>query len=145
QDVTERKRAEEAARASREKLTDAIEAMSDGFALFDAEDRYILTNSSYAKSFSRLADVVVPGTPYEITVKTAVERGRIDMHGDDPETWGAKMIEAHRACGEPREVELADGLWMRMVDRRTRDGGIVAIRTDITARKNAEEAVKAIQ
>src|SRR5690606_29641486 len=40
--------------------------------------------------------------------------------------------------GELFEVKLSDGRWMRVVDWKTSDGGIVGIRRDITAAKQRE-------
>jgi signal transduction histidine kinase/CheY-like chemotaxis protein len=48
----------------------------------------------------------------------------------------------HRACAEPMEQQLKDGRWIRGVERHTSNGGIVGIRTDITAVKQAEAALK---
>ena len=62
-DITELRRAEAARRASEQRLIDAIESSSEGFALFDAEDRLVLCNGHYRELYPGLADMVVPGTP----------------------------------------------------------------------------------
>jgi PAS domain S-box-containing protein len=41
---------------------------------------------------------------------------------------------------EPLEIRVADGRWFAIHERATRDGGVVAIYSDITERKRAEEA-----
>jgi PAS domain S-box-containing protein len=53
QDITERKQAEEALKAAQRQLTDAVESISEGFVLFDADDRYVLTNTNYRPAFPR--------------------------------------------------------------------------------------------
>jgi two-component system, sensor histidine kinase len=40
------------------------------------------------------------------------------------------------------EQQLKDGRWVRAIERRTSDGGIVGIRTDITAVKQTEFALR---
>ena len=65
-DITERKRAEEAAlkqiHEARTRLTEAIETISEGFSsLYDAEDKLIICNSRYRELFASHADVMVPG------------------------------------------------------------------------------------
>ena len=56
QDITDRKRAEE-------QLIDALEAISEGFVLFDRDDRYVLTNTKYREMYPELVDMFAPGTP----------------------------------------------------------------------------------
>ena len=49
-DITELRRAEAARRPSEERLVDAIESISEGFALFDSEDRLATCNRRYRDS-----------------------------------------------------------------------------------------------
>jgi PAS domain S-box-containing protein len=137
QDVSEYKRGEQ-------QLIDAIEAVSEGFVLFDRDDRYVLTNTTYRKMVPPIADVLVPGTPYETMLRVGVERGIFAVEGD-PDKWVNGTLEWHRTTGEPLERQRPDGRWTRLTERRTRDGGIVGIRTDITELKQAEAALKATQ
>ena len=137
QDVSDHKRAEQ-------QLIDAIEAISEGFVLFDRDDRYVLTNTKYREMLPPMADVMVPGTSYETMLRTGVERGMFAVEGD-PEEWVGRTLEWHRATGEPLERQRPDGRLTRLTERRTRDGGIVGIRTDITELKQAEAALKATQ
>ena len=51
-EVTARKTAEQAALAqSEQRLTDAIETVSEGFSLYDNQDRLVLGNAKYAELF----------------------------------------------------------------------------------------------
>jgi len=137
QDVSQYKRGEQ-------QLIDAIEAISEGFVLFDGDDRYVLTNTKYREMVPPIGDVLVPGTPYETTLRVGVERGIFAVEGD-PEEWVSRTLEWHRATAKPLERQRPDGRWTRLTERRTRDGGIVGIRTDITELKQAEAALKATQ
>jgi two-component system, sensor histidine kinase len=140
QDVTERKQAEEARKAVRAQLVDAIEAMSEGFALFDRDDRYVMTNSNYLRFYPDRTDLFAPGTRYEDMLRASLARGR-ELGGDDPEAWVGRMVHYHQACNAPLERQGPDGRWIRCVERRTSDGGIVAIRTDITKQVMAQNAM----
>ncbi|MBV8089153.1 MAG: PAS-domain containing protein [Alphaproteobacteria bacterium] len=137
QDITDRKRAEQ-------RLIDAIESISEGFVLFDSDDHYVLTNAKYREMLAGMADVLMPGTPYETMLQAGAERGVFVFDGD-PQEWVRRTLEWHSAAGAPLEQQLTDGRWIRAVERRTRDGGIVGIRTDITELKQAEAALKATQ
>lgn len=141
QDITERKQAEDSLKAVRRQLLDAIEAMSEGFALFDRDDCYVMTNSNYLRFYPDRTDLFVAGTRYEDMLRRSIARGR-ELRGDDPEAWIRKMVEWHQTCGEPLERQGPDGRWIRQVEQRTSDGGIVAIRTDITAQVTAQEALR---
>jgi signal transduction histidine kinase/DNA-binding response OmpR family regulator len=137
QDVSQYKRAEQ-------QLIDAIEAISEGFVLFDRDDRYVLTNTTYREMVPPIVDLLVPGTPYETILRIGVERGIFAVEGD-PEQWVGRTLEWHRATGEPLERQRPDGRWTRLTERRTRGGGIAGIRSDITALKQTEAALKATQ
>jgi len=135
QDITDRRRAEE-------QLIDAIEAISEGFVLFDRDDRYVLTNSNYRRLYPGIADLCVPGASFEGVMRANIERGLHEFGAQGPEAWLQGLLDWHRACAEPMEQQLMDGTWIRAVERRTGAGGIVGIRTDISAVKQAEAALQ---
>jgi PAS domain S-box-containing protein len=141
-DITELRRSEEALKAARQQLTDAIESISEGFVLFDREDRYVLTNSNYRRLYPGIADLCVPGASFEGVMRANIDRGLHEFGAQGPEAWLQGLLEWHRACGEPMEQQLKDGSWIRAVERRTGAGGIVGIRTDISAVKQAEAALQ---
>ena len=53
-------RAEEA----QQRLLNAIESITHGFALFDAEDRLMLCNANYRRALGGVADILQPGLPF---------------------------------------------------------------------------------
>ena len=73
-DITARKEAEIAFRRSEQRLTDAIESISEGFSLYDAEDRLIVCNSAYGELLYPGLGTPVPGTPYETLIRNARAR-----------------------------------------------------------------------
>lgn len=125
-----------------EQLVDAIESISEGFALFDREDRYVRTNSNYRRLYSGIADLCMPETTFETVMRANVERDLHEFGPQGEEAWLRGILEWHRACNEPMEQQLKDGRWVRAIERRTSDGGIVGIRTDITAVKQTEFALR---
>ncbi|NVN84898.1 MAG: response regulator [Rhodopseudomonas sp.] len=145
QDITERKQAEEAARASQHLLSDAVESISQGFVLYDKDDRFVLTNTHFREMFPMLAALMVPGMGYEEILRAAYEGGVLvgsDADGVELEPWLAQAAAWHKATNRPLERRYQDGRWIRMVDYRTSDGGTAGLRTDITEFKNIEAALE---
>jgi PAS domain S-box-containing protein len=140
-DVTEEKSAAERAAQSQSQLSQAIESISEGFSLFDPADRLVLCNSKFRASFTHSAALVVPGVRFADLIRAAVENGDIALPPEAREEWLAERL---RRRAQPRvsfELELANGRWLRVSDRKTADGSIVGIRTDITDLKHREEAL----
>ena len=117
-DITERKKSEEALKAAQHQLADAIESISEGFALFDRDDCYVLTNSKYREMYPNMADMFAPGISFEAMVRTSVERRTWTLDGD-PEGWARWMVEWHRAADRTLDQQLSDGRWIRATERRT--------------------------
>ncbi len=119
-------------------MTDAIETISDGFSLYDADDKLIICNSRYKDLFASHIDVLEPGTPFEKIIRTTVGRGQIkDMDGG-AEAWVADRIAKHKSASGTHIQHRSDGRWVRVSERRTGNGGVVAIYADITELKQRE-------
>jgi adenylate cyclase len=141
-DVTERKEAEIAFRRSEQRLTDAIESISAGFSLYDAEDRLVVCNSAYGELLYPGLGVPTPGTPFETMVRVAAEKGLVEDAKGRVDEWIAERLAQLRQPGEPHVQRRASGLWIQVNERKTTEGGTVAIYTDITEIKRAEEEVR---
>ncbi|HKJ63160.1 MAG TPA: PAS domain S-box protein, partial [Hyphomicrobiales bacterium] len=131
----ERKRAEA-------NLQEAIESISEGFTLYDAEDRLLIFNETFKSLYSKSADLIVTGVTFEELIRGGAERGQYEQAIGRVEDFVRERMERHRACGSPFEQQLADGRWVLIDERRTRDGGTVCVRTEITALKKAENALR---
>jgi signal transduction histidine kinase len=151
-DITEHKRRErelaeaadrfalardEAARA-RTQLTEAIEAISEGFALFDRTDRLILNNSRYRQFYAPVSHFIRSGASFRLMLTEAVRLGLINVGDRDPQEWLEWRMAVHLNQSEPLELQLADGRWLSISERPTDEGGVVCIYTDITTLKQRE-------
>jgi adenylate cyclase len=134
----ERQRAEDEARRAQAQLSEAIEAISEGFALYDAEDRLVICNSRYRDMYGGLDIQIVPGTSYETIVRTAAAAGLIPSAAGRIEAWLADRIERHRHPTSAFEQPRANGKWLKISERPTVEGGIVGVFTDITELKERE-------
>jgi adenylate cyclase len=135
---------------ARQRLVDAIESISEGFAFYDAADRLQLRNTRYRDLLYGETDIEIePGTPFEVIVRRAVERGLILQAGDDPERYIQERLAQHRNPGPPTLQHRADGRWILIAERRVTGGGTVAVYSDVTALKQREleleEANQAIE
>jgi adenylate cyclase len=134
----EEKNLREVAQA-RQRLVEAIESISEGFALFDAEDRLVLCNSRYGELLYSEPVELKAGMTFESIVRRAAERGYIRDAEGRVEDWVAERLDRHRNPGEPAVQRRSNGRWIMTSERRTEDGSTVAVYSDITELKQREE------
>jgi signal transduction histidine kinase/HAMP domain-containing protein len=139
---TEKKNLREIGEA-RARLTDAIETISEGFSLYDVDDKLVIFNSKYKSLFSAHADVIEPGTTFEKIVRTAVQRGMIDDAEGGHEAWLAERTAQHKAPTSAHIQHRSDGRWIQVSERKTAAGGVVATYADITELKQREAELAA--
>jgi rsbT co-antagonist protein RsbR len=136
-DVSEWRIAEDETARIWQQIRGALEAISDGFALYDAKDRLVFCNQSYRNLYAGSKDLMVQGKSFAEIVQTGARRGQYPDAIGREEAWVAERLRQHREC-ETVELRLAGDVWLRSVDQRTNDGGTVCIRTDISYIKRAE-------
>ena len=125
---------------ARQRLIDAIESISEGFSLYDQDDRLVLSNSRYREMlYPGIEDVVQAGTPFVTIIRTAAERGLIADAEGRVEEWVAERLARHRSPGEPHLQNRGDGRWIMISERKTSNGSTVAVYADITELKRREE------
>ena len=141
-DVTARKHAEIDSQRSEQRLTDAIESISEGFSLYDAEDRLIVCNSAYGELLYPGLGTPAPGTPYEMLIRNAAEQGLVEDAKGRVDEWIDERLARHRQPGQPHVQQRANGRWIQINERKTTEGGTVAVYTNITAIKQAEAKIR---
>ncbi|MEX2641861.1 MAG: PAS domain S-box protein [Acetobacterales bacterium] len=131
------------AQRARQQLVDSIEGISDAFILYDDEDRLVLCNERYREFYPYLPpSEELSGLRFEDLARLGIENRVVDDPDlrADPEGWLRQRLDAHRnATGEPVVQHWNDGRVILIREWRTRDGGIVGIRSDITALQRAEQ------
>jgi len=139
-DITPLRRAEQARLRSERRLAEAIESISEGFACYDGEDRLVICNSCYRNLLYPGVDVdLSAGTTFESVIRRAAERGYIKDAEGRVEDWIAERLQQHRNPGEPQVQRRNNGRWVMVSERRTEDGGTVAVYSDITELKQREQ------
>lgn len=140
--VRELSAARAAAEAASSRLSEAIANISEGFVLYDAQDRLVISNAKYREYYSLSAGAIRPGRTFEEILRAGVEQGQYEEAKDDPEGFLRVRLQRRRTLGPAFEQRLGDGRWLIISDRRTREGGLAGIRTDITEIKRREQELE---
>jgi len=125
---------------ARRRLIDAIENSSEGFAFYDAQDRLVICNTRYRELlYPGIPLALEPGMEFATIIRRAAESGLIVGAEGRIDEWVKERLTIHRDPGKPRLQQRRDGRWILITERRTGDGGTVAIYSDITDLKQREE------
>ena len=135
--------AQEAAQAAQQLLRDAVESLPEGFALFDAEDRLVVCNAQYRRIYPISAPMIAPGNTFEQIARYGAERGQYPDAIGRVETWLAQCVANHRAARHAVLQRLPEGRWVQADERRTPQGGIAGVRTDVTQLVRKEQELAA--
>jgi hypothetical protein len=141
-DFTDLKTAEQRALQAEQRLYNAIDCMADGFRLWDADDRLILSNRVF-KSQAIIPESTQVGRTFEEDIRGAISHGIVPgVKGREEEYVRQRVAQHRRADGTPFEVGRTDGRWFEARELRTDEGGVVQIRTEITEFKRHEKALQ---
>ena len=150
EDMTGHQEAEAALEESKAQATrahfrtiNAIESISQGFALYDNDDRLVLCNNRYRELlYPGMQDQVAAGMTFEEIVRNAAAKQLIEDAEGDAEPWVAARVASHREPGGEHLQRRSSGQWVQISERKTDEGDIVAVYTDITSLKNAEQELR---
>ncbi|MEM7023538.1 MAG: PAS-domain containing protein, partial [Pseudomonadota bacterium] len=124
---------------ARQRLIDAIESISEGFAFYGRDDRLELCNSRCVELLYGGTGIKIdPGTTFEAMIRRAVESGLIREAVGSPEHYIRLRLAQHRNPGSPILQQRADGRWIVIAERKVSGGGTVAVYSDITELKCRE-------
>ncbi|WP_417683730.1 PAS domain S-box protein [Roseibium sp.] len=124
------------------RLVDAIESLPDAFVLYDADDRLVICNSKYRDFYSTSAEFIKEGARFEDIIRKGAEAGQYSCEPETIESWIEERLKQHQEPGDALEQQLDDGRWIRVIERRTSEGGLVGFRVDITELKRREQEIK---
>ncbi|WP_102110353.1 PAS domain-containing sensor histidine kinase, partial [Oceaniglobus roseus] len=121
----------------------AVEAIPDGFVLFDQDDRLVMCNDRYREIYPESAPAIQHGASFESILRFGLARGQYREAVGREEEWLEERMAAHRAPSQMIEQQLGDGRWLRILEHSTPDGGRVGLRMDITPIKEQQAALEA--
>ncbi len=124
--------ARRAAEQAGQRLSDAIEALPDAFVLYDDDDRILAFNSRYPELYASSQAAIRTGASFEQVLRHGLAQGQYPQAAGREAAWlDERLAQRRQPCG-PQIQELPGNRWVRIDERRTRDGGIAGVRTEIT-------------
>lgn len=148
-DASERQRQEDEIGRLRSRLYESLDAISDGFALWDADDRLIVRNRGLDRVTPSSKGIFKPGISFADATRELCKAGEFQLkEGVSVESFVSERTAQHQAHRHSREMRNSKGEWYLISERPTSEGGIVSVYTDITQLKAvqadlAEERTKA--
>ena len=119
-------------------LATAIETMPDAFALYDADDRLVLSNQRFRQNHGLSLDEAQSGPGFTELLERDLGEQRFPAAADNPRAWLTRRINRHNHPAAPFEEPFMRDRWLQIAERRTRRGEVVSIATDITQLKHRE-------
>jgi len=132
-DVTEQETIRQRTQRIATRLHDSIENLSEAFVLWDSKKRLVMCNSKFQQLHGLKPEQAVPGVSYNSLMshaKTPLIQTELVLSG------------VTEKDAQSSEVQLHDGRWLQINERRTKDGGYVSVGNDITAIKRNENKLR---
>ncbi len=123
-------------------LDQALDAMSEGFAIFDAEDRLILWNRRYLEIFPYLAPVVTRGVSSQLLGEAAISAYLPDGTDDERRAFVASFARRRGDLTAPFDLTTPAGREMQISVQPIAKGGKVALYTDVTQMRASARALE---
>ncbi|WP_296427412.1 diguanylate cyclase, partial [Yoonia sp.] len=125
-------------------LRAAIDALADGFVLYDKDDRLVLCNDRYRQIYASSAPIITLGARFEDILRDGLKHNQYADAIGREDVWLASRLQAHAVSDHMIEQEQTSGQWLRIEERKTRDGGRVGMRMDITQLKRDQAALERV-
>ncbi|WP_137702654.1 hybrid sensor histidine kinase/response regulator [Marimonas lutisalis] len=120
-----------------------LNLIQQALSIYDRELRLVVSNAQFRDMFELPAQLTTPGASFSETIRYLATRGEYGPI-DDIDRFVATRVEQARAF-EPHYMERprANGRWISVEGSPLPEGGWVAVYTDITAPKRAEQLLRA--
>ncbi|HEU0221113.1 MAG TPA: PAS-domain containing protein [Paracoccaceae bacterium] len=121
------------AERARADLANALEAVQEGFALFDPDGNLVMRNSRFCAALPDIRDRLVPGLNFSDYVRIVSESPTLTLpEGMTRAAWAQRRARAHAERHVNFNVQLAGDRWIQVSEQRTPDGGTAMLQTDVT-------------
>ncbi|WP_455478561.1 PAS domain-containing sensor histidine kinase [Bartonella sp. B10] len=110
------------------RIRDAIENISESFVLWDSEERLVMSNSKFCEY------AAIP----KQNLQSGIQRATVEAMARP--AISEYLLKEDDGTGNITSIrKIADGRWLKINERRTQDGGLVCIGTDISELKQQQE------
>jgi len=135
---------------AKDRLTSAIEAMEAGFVLFNSDDKLIMCNKKYLNLYKRPFSIIAEKPTFEDLIRDGINQKKYRPAIGKEKEWIDFRLEIHKKANQTFELELSDGKWVKVTEKKIKDSETVGLHVDITqfkkiqaeleeAKKEAEE------
>jgi signal transduction histidine kinase/CheY-like chemotaxis protein len=125
--------ANQSAEAARQNLSNAIETINEGFALFNAADVLVLCNSRFGMHMEDIRADLRPGLRFDDYVDRVSRSRFISLpENQRPEDWADQRRRRHQDRHVIFNLRMIRDRWVQVSEDRTADGGTVVLQTDVT-------------
>jgi PAS domain S-box-containing protein len=137
-DVTARRALQMQTKRLQQYLLSAIDSIEGSFFIWDAEDRLVLCNSEARAQWNGELKGEMVGRSWSEIVDANLELGAFDLEGQRRETFREWLGTYHESPVGAFNARTMSGRSLRIVERRTPEGGTVALITDVTEEVEGE-------
>lgn len=121
------------AEGARADLYDALESVREGFALFDQDDRLVMSNSRFCELLPDLPPRLEPGLRFSEYVRLAARSPHLALQpGRTRFGWLKERLRHHRMLSVTFNVQTTNDQWIQVSEQRTPGHGTAILHTDIT-------------
>ena len=125
-------------------LRSAIDALPDAFAIFDTDDRLVAWNDKFADYIPGVTGAVRKGVTFAELIDSCIASGDYLIPDGDSAGFRARRLATHARPASDQEVQLSDQRWVRISERKMREGARVSLRSDITELKQVQQRLSDI-
>ncbi|GAB4401587.1 MAG: hypothetical protein OHK0048_18480 [Rhodoferax sp.] len=131
-DITQRQQLQKLATHHAEVLRAALDAVGEGFTLFDDQDRLVLCNQRYREIYTCSADLLQEGRRFEDIIRSGAERGQYAAALGRVDEWVTERLALHRQTESQCLQTLDGGRLIQTRERRMANGYTVGFHFDVT-------------
>ncbi|SHJ26591.1 His Kinase A (phospho-acceptor) domain-containing protein [Palleronia salina] len=125
--------ANRAAEAARANLAEAVESINEGFALFDEDDRLVMSNSRFCRDLADVVPDIEPGLSFHHYVELISQSIYLALpDGVTKGEWRDRRMQRHKDDRVIFNVRLTRDRWLQVGEHRTATGGTVILQTDVS-------------
>ena len=124
------------------RLWHSIETVRDGFAFYNADNLMIAANTAYLTIFDGLEEITT-GVNYVTVLQMLTDEGIVNTGDLSPAEWRTMMTRRwQEEIPPPVVLQLWNGQYVKLLDRRGLDGDMVSLGLNITASVEQEIQLK---